>query len=143
MTSAALAVCTPHFQWYAILLVMLVALDGQPEWLAIAAGGYLANSPRLHIHGIPLHDPRLLGYGGGAAVACALALARYLITRLARTQAESVEPAAVAGATASAAPPWDSAAEPVLEPTAILEPTAVFARPAGSPEETPADASVR
>src|ERR1700733_2329843 len=33
MTSAALAVCTPDFQWYAILLVMLVALDGRPEWL--------------------------------------------------------------------------------------------------------------
>jgi hypothetical protein len=143
MTSAALAVCTPHFQWYAILLVMLVALDGQPEWLAIAAGGYLANSPGLRINGIHVHDPRLLGYGGGAAIACALALARYLITRRAGTQAGSVEPAAVAGATASAAPPWDSAAEPVLEPTAILEPTAVFARPAGSPREAPADASVR
>jgi hypothetical protein len=114
MTSAALAVCTPNFQWYAILLVMLVALDGQPEWLAIAAGGYLANSPGLRIDGVSLHDPRLIGYGGGAAVACVLALARYLITRRARARTESVGLPATAYAAAVAAPPWDSAADPVI-----------------------------
>jgi glycosyl transferase family 87 len=81
MTSAALAVCTPHYQWYAILLVMLVALDGRPEWLAIAAGGYLSNNPHLYIHGLYLHDPRLVGYGGGAAVACTLALLRLALSR--------------------------------------------------------------
>ena len=42
MTAAALAVATPHHQWYSLLLVMLVALDGRPEWLAFAAGGYYA-----------------------------------------------------------------------------------------------------
>ena len=42
MTAAALAVTTPHYQWYSLLLVMLVALDGRPEWLAFAAGGYYA-----------------------------------------------------------------------------------------------------
>src|SRR5208337_4668909 len=36
MTAAALAVATPHYQWYSLLLVMLVALDGRPEWLAFA-----------------------------------------------------------------------------------------------------------
>jgi hypothetical protein len=45
MTAAALAVATPHYQWYALLLVMLVALDGRPEWLAFAAGGYYAAEP--------------------------------------------------------------------------------------------------
>jgi len=132
MTSAALAVCTPHFQWYAILLVMLVALADRPEWLAIAAGGYLSNTLGLNIGGTALHNPRLLGYGGGAAVACTLALARYLITRRTRARAGTVsaaEPAAVpvaesvaaASATAaSAAPPQDLAPEPVLEPTAIF-----------------------
>ncbi|MBO0804736.1 MAG: DUF2029 domain-containing protein [Nocardiopsaceae bacterium] len=96
MTSAALAVCTPHFQWYTILLVMLVALDGRPEWLAIAAGGYLANSPHLYIHGFTLTDPRLAGYGGGAAVAVALAVARLVISRLvraARAAVPATEPA--------------------------------------------------
>ncbi len=62
MTSAALAVCTPHFQWYSILLVMLVALDGRPEWLAIAAGGYLANNPNLRVDGFVVHDSRLAGW---------------------------------------------------------------------------------
>ncbi len=80
MTSAALAVCTPQFPWYAILLVMLVALDGRPEWLAIAAGGYLSDHGQLGA-GITLHDPRLAGYAGGAAVACACAIARYVLSR--------------------------------------------------------------
>jgi len=148
MTSAALAVCTPHFQWYAILLVMLVALDGRPEWLAIAAGGYLADTPGLRIGGVMLHDPRLLGYGGGAAVACVLALTRYLITRRARatrpepvtlaaTAIASVVPAAATGAPAATGSASGSAVEPVLEPTAI------FRRPVKSPQGTPADAGVR
>jgi Glycosyltransferase family 87 len=47
MTAAALAVATPHYQWYALLLVMLVALDGRPEWLAFAAGGYYAQEPQM------------------------------------------------------------------------------------------------
>lgn len=102
MTAAALAVCTPDFQWYAILLVMLVALDGQPEWLAIAAGGYLANSPHLKIHGVAIHDPRLLGYGGGAAVACLLALVRLLITWRARARAGTVGAAGAVGAVGAA-----------------------------------------
>lgn len=110
MTSAALAVCTPHFQWYAILLVMLVALDGHPEWLAIAAGGYLANSPHLRIDGITLHDPRGVGYGAGAAIACACALARYSLTHRARP---------------GAAGPRDTEPAPVLEPTAVYSPPSV------------------
>jgi Glycosyltransferase family 87 len=140
MTSAALAVCTPHFQWYAILLVMLVALDGQPEWLAIAAGGYLSNTPGLRIGGVMLHDPRLLGYGGGAAIACTLALTRFLVTR--RSRAAQPEPASVSVAVSSAAAdnitlPSDSVSGPVLEPTAI------FARPVKSPQGTPADVGAR
>ena len=47
MTAAALAVATPHYQWYSLLLVMLVALDGRPEWLAFAAGGYYAAYPEI------------------------------------------------------------------------------------------------
>ena len=41
MTGAALAVTTPPFAWYAILLVVLVAIDGRAEWLALAAAGSL------------------------------------------------------------------------------------------------------
>ena len=137
MTAAALAVCTPHFQWYAILLVMLVALDGRPEWLAIAAGGYLANSGHLRIDGIVLHDPRGVGYGAGAAIACLGALVRYALTRRARSRAAGVavaepqpgvEAVGVGTAAASeavtggltAADAADVAAESVIEPTAVL-----------------------
>ena len=41
MTAGALAVTTPHYQWYSLLLVMLVALDGRPEWLGVRRGRVL------------------------------------------------------------------------------------------------------
>jgi len=41
MAGAALAVTTPPFAWYATLLVVLVAIDGRAEWLALAAAGPL------------------------------------------------------------------------------------------------------
>ena len=64
MTAAALAVATPHYQWYALLLVMLVALDGRPEWLAFAAGGYYAAYPGLG-HGLtpPYRYHDAIAYG--------------------------------------------------------------------------------
>ncbi|HMD93851.1 MAG TPA: glycosyltransferase 87 family protein [Trebonia sp.] len=130
MTSAALAVCTPHFQWYAILLVMLVALDGRPEWLAIAAGGYLANNPNLRVDGFVVHDSRLAGWGAGTAIACTFALARYFIERHART-VEAL-PEVVAGIAAedvtaadAVSASMEAPAEPVIEPTAVYARTAV------------------
>jgi hypothetical protein len=147
MTAAALVVCTPRLQWYAILLVMLVALDGRPEWLAIAAGGYLVSDTHLRIEGIAIHDPRLLGYGGGAAIAGACAVVRYLLTHRAGVGVGEPGPAAdamttdavsaSAAATASDLPaagdaggagnagPAPGATEHVIEPTAAFAPTAV------------------
>jgi Glycosyltransferase family 87 len=64
MTAAALAVTTPSFQWYALLLVMLVALDGQPEWLAFAAGAYYAAEPGLgRAYAIPNRFHDAVAYG--------------------------------------------------------------------------------
>ncbi len=63
MTAAALAVTTPHYQWYALLLVMLVALDGRPEWLAFAAGGYYAAEPGLGAFSVPWPYNYPVGYG--------------------------------------------------------------------------------
>jgi len=142
MTAAALAVCTPHFQWYSILLVMLVALDGRPEWLAIAAGGYVANNPNLRVDGFVLHDSRLVGWGMGTAVACALALARHLLDRRARTgvtapgvdapglaspgvAAEGAVEAGTVIAADAASASMAAAEEPVIEPTAVYARTAV------------------
>jgi hypothetical protein len=81
MTAAALVICTPQFQWYAMLLVMLIALDGHPEWLALPAGGYLANDAHLTATLLIPHA-RIVGYGGGALIAGALALARLLSRRI-------------------------------------------------------------
>jgi hypothetical protein len=124
MTSAALAVCTPHFQWYAILLVMLVALDGRPEWLTIAAGGYVANSPNFYLHGFVLHDPRLAGYGGGAAIACALALTRWYLARRHPSSAPGADVGADAdlGAGVLEAPAVE---EHVIAPADVIAPATV------------------
>ena len=42
MTGAVLLVATPSYGWYAMLLVLLVALGGQPAWLGVALAGQLA-----------------------------------------------------------------------------------------------------
>ena len=137
MTSAALAVCTPDFQWYAILLVMLVALDGRPEWLAIAAGGYVTNTTTtLYLAGTAIHHTRLWGYGGGAAVACACALVRYVLER----RAAGRVPAVLAGApqvpqSAEAARAEMADGETTSVRTAadrVIEPAAVCVKPAVS-----------
>ena len=94
MTAAALAVTTPRYQWYALLLVVLVALDGRPEWLAFAAGAYYAAEPGMGrytpphrlidaiAYGVPVlvvsQCPRgvveMGRYAGGAAAAAAGAI---------------------------------------------------------------------
>jgi len=136
MTSAALAVCTPDFQWYAILLVMLVALDGRPEWLAIAAGGYVANNPNLYLAGVAIHHSRLWGYGGGAAVACACALVRYVLERRAAGRVPAVlarSPQLPQSAEAARAEMADGETTSVRTAAdRMIEPAAVYVKPAVS-----------
>lgn len=81
MTAAALAVTTPRYQWYALLLVMLVALDGKPEWLSFAAGAYYAAEPALGRYTLPgrLHDA--VAYGVPIVVVGAGWLVREVIRR--------------------------------------------------------------
>jgi Glycosyltransferase family 87 len=101
MTAAALAVATPHYQWYALLLVMLVALDGRPEWLAFAAGGYYAAEPNMGRYTVPhrLHDA--VAYGVPVLIVAAGWLARH---ELARRRGGSITAAAVpAGAVVTVA----------------------------------------
>lgn len=76
MTAAALVVGTPQYEWYSMLLVMLVALDGRWEWLALAAGGYLANDSSVTSTTYITH-PRVWAYGGGLAIALAITGIRY------------------------------------------------------------------
>jgi hypothetical protein len=107
MTAGALAVTTPHYQWYSLLLVMLVALDGRPEWLAFAAGGYYAAFPtlggRYHVPG-RLHDA--VAYGVPLLVVGAGWLIRHELARRAPVVAEPVvaEPVVAEPVVAEAAP---------------------------------------
>jgi Glycosyltransferase family 87 len=92
MTGAALAVTTPPFQWYALLLVMLVALDGRPEWLAFAAGGYYASEPNMGRLTVPTRYSDAFAYG----VPVLIVLAGWVVRReLARRGAGRVEPVPV------------------------------------------------
>jgi hypothetical protein len=90
MTAAALAVATPHYQWYSLLLVMLVALDGKPEWLAFAAGGYYAAYPAL---GARYHIPPRLQDAAAYGVPLVVVAAGWLIrNKLAQRAAVTAEP---------------------------------------------------
>lgn len=62
MVGTVLIVTSPAYPWYALLLVGLVALGARPEWLAVAAAGYLAQyAPEV---GLASGTARQLGYGG-------------------------------------------------------------------------------
>ena len=85
MTAAALAVATPHYQWYSLLLVMLVALDGRPEWLAFAAGGYYAAEPAMGRYTVPSRLVDAVAYGVPLLVVAAGWLIRHELARRAGT----------------------------------------------------------
>jgi hypothetical protein len=80
MTGMALIVTTPTYQWYAILLVMLVVLDGRPEWLALAAGGYLGAEPHLGRWREVPHAV-VIGYGLATLFIALVTLLRWLLAR--------------------------------------------------------------
>jgi hypothetical protein len=120
MTAAALAVATPHYQWYSLLLVMLVALDGRPEWLAFAAGGYYAAYPALGArYYLParLHDA--VAYGVPLVVVGAGWLIR---NELAKRAALAAEPAAAEPAVAEPVVTEPAVAEPVAAESVVTEP---------------------
>jgi hypothetical protein len=77
MTGVALAVATPPFPWYAMLLVMLVAFDGRVEWLGFAMVRYLAVSDPLPGVRVPVLDALRAAYGLALAVVVAVALIRW------------------------------------------------------------------
>jgi hypothetical protein len=111
MTAAALAVTTPRYQWYALLLVMLVALDGRPEWLAFAAGAYYAAEPNLGRYTIPNRFHDAVAYGVPVVVVAVGSAVRY---ELARRRGAGLEPAAVPAVAAAAEPAGAPAVVPAV-----------------------------
>jgi hypothetical protein len=81
MTGLALAVATPPFPWYAMLLVMLVAFDGRVEWLGFAMVRYLANSSPLPGMRIPVLDALRAAYGLALLLVVVVALIRWRRSR--------------------------------------------------------------
>ena len=115
MTGAALAVTTPPFAWYALLLVMLVAFDGRAEWLSFAVVRYLAvGSPLPGVH-VPVLDAERAGYGLALAVVVVAALIR---RRRARTGVQPA-PVAVPAAGPAAVPARAAASSPEPVPQSV------------------------
>jgi uncharacterized membrane protein len=65
MTGTALLIAAPIYPWYALLLVVLVALGGRAAWLAVAAAAYPAHTYNL---GYPVVFGQRLGYAVAALV---------------------------------------------------------------------------
>ena len=104
MTGVALAVATPPFPWYAMLLVMLVAFDGRVEWLGLAMVRYLAvSSPLPGVH-VPVLDALRAAYGLALAVVVAVALIRWHRSRTLVQPTSAPAPALPAPAPALPAP---------------------------------------
>jgi glycosyl transferase family 87 len=123
MTAAALAVATPHYQWYSLLLVMLVALDGRPEWLAFAAGGYYVAVPNMGRYTPPIRLVNAIAYG----IPLVIVAAGWLIRReLAARAARAARPALAGSAPAVAVPavpeaaPGTASAVPDTERAGVL-----------------------
>ena len=116
MTGVALAVTTPNYQWYAILLVMLVVLDGRPEWLAFVAGSYLAAEPHLG-RWRTIHHSQAVGYGLAALFVGLVWIVRLVITRNPRLIAAETP----GDASAEAAVPAAAAVAPVLADNVLAD----------------------
>ncbi len=101
MTGLALAVATPPFPWYAMLLVMLVAFDGRVEWLGLAMVRYLADSSPLPGVRVPVLDALRAGYGLALALVVVVALIRW---RQSRTVLQPAPAPALPAATPEAVP---------------------------------------
>jgi Glycosyltransferase family 87 len=133
MTAGALAVTTPHYQWYSLLLVMLVALDGRPEWLAFAAGGYYAAEAYMGRYTPPWRLVNAIAYGVPLMVVAAGWLIRRELARRELARRELARRAGGAGLPMLADAPVASAATEAAPPaTAPAATTLVETAPAGN-----------
>jgi hypothetical protein len=122
MTAAALAVATPPFPWYTMLLVMLVAFDGRVEWLAFAMVKYFAVGEPLPGVQVGVAAIERAGYAAALAVVVVVSLIRWLRSR---TPAPPVPPV----------PPVPAQPVPVTKPATAAapvpaaQPVSLFTKP--------------
>jgi hypothetical protein len=66
MTGVFLLVAASGYSWYAMLLIALAAMSDRPEWIAVAAAGYVGQyHSNLHLEGTAALQ---IGYGTAAAI---------------------------------------------------------------------------
>jgi hypothetical protein len=140
MTAAALVIATPQSSWYALLLVMLVALDGRPEWLALPAGAYLASDAHLSGSMAIPHAPAA-GYAGGAITAGVLALVR--LRKSSREMPANPSAAVPGSGGGTGAPSRDGKAAADTKATGIKDAQDVAAAPAPGAKAASAGAGTR
>ena len=115
MTGVALAVTTPPFPWYTMLLVMLVAFDGRVEWLAFAMVKYFAVGEPLPDVQVGIAAIERAGYAAALAVVVLVSLVRWL---RGRDRSRDRGPAQPVPAT-----------EPVAQPVPAAQPVSLFTKP--------------
>lgn len=100
VTGTALILTSPAYPWYAELAVALAVLAARPEWLGLAAAGYL---PLFSSEaGMSWSNATVVGYGTAGAVALIATLARS--TRASRAATPTGTAANTASGTAEVAP---------------------------------------
>ena len=124
MTGVALAVATPPFPWYTMLLVMLVAFDGRVEWLAFAMVKYFAVGEPLPGMHVGIAAIERAGYATALAVVVLVSLIRWLRRRGTGQPAPVTEPVPAAAV---------AAAVPVAQPVSLFTKPIRSAAPAAGP----------
>lgn len=118
-------VSTPVFQWYAILLVALVALDGRLEWLALALPVYISQIAQPL--GLDLINSLRCGYGFALLVVLAGTALRARRRRDAQDASGSIAFAPVLAPSPAArlSPTPDRTSAPAAVPAPAAEESAV------------------
>lgn len=129
MTGAALAVTTPPFPWYTLLLVMLVAFDGRVEWLAFAMVKYFAVGEPLPGVQVGIAAIERAGYAAALAVVVLVSLIRWQRSRSRGTRPAPVTAPAAPPVTAPAASPVTGPAAPPVTQPVPAQPVSLFTKP--------------
>ena len=101
MTGVALAVTTPGYPWYSMLLVMLVAFDGRAEWLAFGAAMHLSGEHPLPGVTLTATMAERIGYGAAVLIVVAVSAVRWAHARRAQPRPVPIRPVVISTVVAS------------------------------------------